>query len=1062
MHSQPQSWETTRLWGLVQDRAQPGDPVPQLLRNEMPEIETVVSKGGTAPIDFTLHDEEHAFRVAERMAELLPDDVAEKLGTFEICLLLLSAYLHDIGMTPTRKVVKHHHRYILTKGENLLSEAEARDLQSWLDEAHGGLELPVEGGLVTVGGLDKAEELLAYYCRHRHNDWSEAWIREHLTDAKPPLYPGWVEDLVNLSRSHHEGLEALRQTRFNARYRGSPTQSVNLRFLAALLRVADVMEFDPERTPDVIIGHREIAPKSRVYWHKDRFSFVVDRYRREFRLDATTPDAKVHRAVLETVQQVDLELLTCNSLATSGAFRIGSFEDERCYWPWPAKVNATVTEQEGRFVYIDGTFRPEPQHILKLLGGVKLYKDSMVAVRELLQNALDAVKEQIAWERLRHDNPSDLTWDRKLGELHKVTLSLVQEEDGIWLVCNDDGVGMTRAIIERHLLVGGAPTLPEVHRLQREASAHGFSLERSGQFGIGVLSYFMIADRMIISTRRSHLAGGDPEGGGWCFKTEGLGGFGELTPAFDHIAGTELRLRIRRDSIERLQTQLVDYVKGTIASTPCRLQLNLPGQSLALGPGWCRTPSDFDTILLTEFKNERLLHTDVALLPLKEVERRELEDRRWSEIRAAAAQQIGWIGPIEGELPNNLGRYRVHLTFFRNAVGPCFAFLDSDGTTLCRLPSGSLAIFPGLPTRHSWRGFDTSGHMVQSMRYYPARERPFIVEIDWRGGDVSIDRRTLQLGPSLRECSDASISKAKSDLGKLFYNEYMNEEYFSINSQIVSCGINPKRIPKRYYWMRDRMDRPGVASWAVADFPCAVFLDKPIGSEIPKDVRWNGRDIPILRPFSMHGGYSSLRPLLGENPDRLVMYGIEPVLLWEQAPRPLRGWSNNQWLSAAFPPEWDLVIGLSMEPYTVLNGNHCLVKDAQRDAEWPNLSPLFEELQDEVLRGNLYGLSRWIVTNGWKDEIFWNGIRDNCGAFYEIAFGHVRGICRQATLLTIERYSLRVLGVEGLTVAEYAMVTDGRVSVNNISLERPSRSKWCVMTVPEETRAARPEGPADS
>jgi hypothetical protein len=280
MAAQPDSWETTELWRLILHQSPPGDPTPRLLRNEMPEIETVLSKGGTAPLDFTLHDERHAFRVAERMFELLPDDLAEKLGSFELGMLLLSAYLHDIGMTPTRDIVKRHYQYILKKSDGLLSDAEARDVQTWLDEACGGLELPVDHGITTVTGLDKAEELIAYYCRQRHNDWSEAWIREHLANAKVPLYPGWVDDLVALCRSHHEGLEALRQTRFNARYRGSPAQHVNLRFLAALLRVADVMEFDPERTPDVIIAHREIAPKSRVYWHKDRFSFVIDRTKR--------------------------------------------------------------------------------------------------------------------------------------------------------------------------------------------------------------------------------------------------------------------------------------------------------------------------------------------------------------------------------------------------------------------------------------------------------------------------------------------------------------------------------------------------------------------------------------------------------------------------------------------------------------------------------------------------------------------------------------------------------------------------------------------------------------
>jgi Histidine kinase-, DNA gyrase B-, and HSP90-like ATPase len=646
----------------------------------------VLSKGGTAPIDFTLHDEEHAFRVAQRIFELMPDTVAQKLGSFELCLLLLSAYLHDIGMTPTRDIVKRYHQYILTKSDGLLSEAEARDLQHWLDEAHGGLELPVEDRVTTVAGLDKAEELLAYYCRHRHNDWSEAWIRNHLTSAKPSLYPGWIDDLVNLCRSHHEGLQALQQPRFHVRYRGSPAQLVNLRYLAALLRVADVIEFDPERTPDVILAHRDIAPKSRAYWHKDRFSFLIKRDSRELRLDATTPDAKIHRAVLETVRQVDQELLTCNSLESSGTFILGSFKDERCSWPWPASVNAKVTE-DGRFVYIDGAFRPEPRHILRLLGGVELYRDPMVAVRELLQNAFDAVKEQIARERLRFANPGDPTWAQKLGEQHKVTLSFVEETDGAWLVCEDDGVGMTRTIIERHLLVSGAPTLPEANRLEREANAHGFSVERSGQFGIGVLSYFMIADRMIITTRRSPLAGGDPDATGWRFETDGLEGFGQLTHAALEHHGTQVWLRLGSAILPIVTTRLFDFIKDVLTYVPCRIDVRMPRQpSLSFGTGWCRTLTDFLPAILNEFESR---HAGPAhgLLPLHEVERREFEGTRWAKLREDATKALCWVGPITRDLGAGLGRVRVHLPYFSLSGHPSLVFMDLDESEHRVLPS---------------------------------------------------------------------------------------------------------------------------------------------------------------------------------------------------------------------------------------------------------------------------------------------------------------------------------------------------------------------------------------
>ena len=214
MPSRPRSWDQTRLWPMILGLTQEAASTRQLLNAVMPEIETALAKGGTAPIDFTLHDEEHAFRVAERMCELLPDDVSSKLTAFELTLLLLSAYLHDIGMTPTRNVVRRHHQYILTKADGLLSTTETKELQRWLDETHGGLELPVSAGVATVAGLEKAEELLAHYCRHRHNDWSEAWICRNLTQAKPPLYPEWADDLITLCRSHHDGLEALRKTSF--------------------------------------------------------------------------------------------------------------------------------------------------------------------------------------------------------------------------------------------------------------------------------------------------------------------------------------------------------------------------------------------------------------------------------------------------------------------------------------------------------------------------------------------------------------------------------------------------------------------------------------------------------------------------------------------------------------------------------------------------------------------------------------------------------------------------------------------------------------------------------
>ena len=287
-----------------------GSRIRMTLQNALPGIETILKSGGTTAYQFTLHDAEHAFRVAERMAGLLlSTELLGQLGDFEIAFLLLAAYLHDIGMTPERTLADRHWRYLTLGDKSKLCSGEQTAFQEWLDQEWGGLEPPVTLDTIAVTGVSAAEEVFAYYCRHRHNDWSERWIWDNLLDTQPGLYSGWTEDLITLCRSHHEDLTDLRQPRFDARVVGNPGQSLNLRYLAALLRLADVLEFDPERTPAVILRHRTIPVSSRIYWAKDHaIGFTVDQPAYRILLSARTPNAVIHNAVLRTGLDVDAEL----------------------------------------------------------------------------------------------------------------------------------------------------------------------------------------------------------------------------------------------------------------------------------------------------------------------------------------------------------------------------------------------------------------------------------------------------------------------------------------------------------------------------------------------------------------------------------------------------------------------------------------------------------------------------------------------------------------------------------------------------------------------------------
>jgi hypothetical protein len=235
-----EDWRLTKLWKHLETKRVGEGPV---LRSElgtiMPKIQTILRSAGSAPTNFTLHDSGHAFRVAERMAEIVPDVTLRALTAYELTLLLLSAYLHDIGMSPEQRNVNSHYEYLLTGNVELLNTVQAQKFQEFLDNSKFRLVPPLIRGNPSPHDLRLAREVIAAYCRERHNDWSEDWIRKHLKEFKLGSYSGAVHDLVALCRSHHEGYSELASAAYDAHIAGKEGLVINLRYLAVVLRIAD-------------------------------------------------------------------------------------------------------------------------------------------------------------------------------------------------------------------------------------------------------------------------------------------------------------------------------------------------------------------------------------------------------------------------------------------------------------------------------------------------------------------------------------------------------------------------------------------------------------------------------------------------------------------------------------------------------------------------------------------------------------------------------------------------------------------------------------------------------
>ena len=184
--------------------------------------------------------------------------------------------------------------------------------------------------------------------------------------------------------------------------------------------------------------------------------------------------------------------------------------------PWPVicfdhdKLTPTVNEGIKKYVRPHVRFGLDERKSMQLLMGEKLYGDPQLALRELYQNALDACRYRQARENYLF----------KIGELDSSTYSRFEgkiqfksgrEEDTgrPYIECTDNGIGMAEKHLSRLFANGGS----------RFAESHEFQVERAqwamqdipfypnSRFGVGVLSYFMLADQIEVETSRLDKSG---------------------------------------------------------------------------------------------------------------------------------------------------------------------------------------------------------------------------------------------------------------------------------------------------------------------------------------------------------------------------------------------------------------------------------------------------------------------------------------------------------------------------------------------------------------------------
>lgn len=1018
-------WKQTVLWKLIAERAEHGDQVRVAVEQYMPTIQAVIEQGGTASPDMTLHDAQHSARVADRMVEIVPAATLHELSVLELSMLLFSAYLHDIGMTPERQQRVALYDYLLTGDTSATTEVVRTEFKLWVEDRYAGTAVPmVRGEPLTSHDLRFADEVTDYYVRHKHNEWSATWIRKHMANPQKAPFAGWEEVLIDLAQSHHWGRTELEGPKLKPQMISE--QMLNLRYLACVLRIADILEADPARSTPILFEHRQPVEASRIYWQKDHGLSVnivrSDSGAQRVVVFARPSSAHAHHEILKYVAGIESELSTCRFISDQHPFTHLPGVDRALQYAWNLSESVSLTiSGDLSYEYIDGTFRADTRRLLELVSGSSLYGSELAAVRELLQNAFDAVKEQIAYERLNASDPADEQTEETIAARLKVTLTM-HEYDGRWyLTCEDRGVGMTKAIIESHFLISGSRRPRSTIALEERARARNIVVGRTGEFGIGALSYFLIADQLLLETRRSLEPGDDHGESGWQFQIDDLDAFGELRTFRRNVAGTSIRLRLKSEIIgndpEAWSQKLLDYLRQILNRIPCTFEVELhSGARQVFKRGWTKTEQQLRQSILRSLdhtfevgKYTRLLIQSSGLLTAASQPLVDAANKQHARFREVAEASLRF-DRYEGGLAGNVGRYCAFVPYFDMGHGPMLILtslvasttsvgLDEGVVGQVWLPSGVLY--------NAWKGMKASVERTDKTSISFDDSKTFsgaIVLIDWfssAAARIRLSRESVTLSePALNAVAllQQFVDERRADLAR------RGDEVVRRMSEVV---LPSAKEATQFFWpIATHAEENMVCPLREVTYPLTSEAYLPNHADRNVMASYDGRAVALLQSLKEVGGSFDDRLWWHANsaPTRILLLKSNdktniPIPIWSGS-----GSATKMPLSAAipFPPDWGFVVGVSDRAIkrTYVNASNCLVRLATPEAEDVMRSVSGLEMALTRFEKKPERVAAWLLMNFrsvMKPSELWNALVYNDPEIASIVWDALRDLDAELT-----------------------------------------------------------------
>lgn len=364
-------------------------------------------------------------------------------------------------------------------------------------------------------------------------------------------------DLLGTIASSHHWSPRTVVNNFRSRYLNAPSflpneWVVDALKIAFILRTADAAHIDDLRAPWFLFALRQPNGLSENHWKfQAKIGQPTATEDGELRISSgaafSADEREAWWLAYDTARMIDRELRSAE---------IHLRDEDRPLFAANRVLGVETPETFARQVPTNG-WHPvaiaaridDVPRVIETFGGARLYgEEPEIAIRELLQNALDAVRALRVFGGLGADEG-------------QVTVEFCRRDDGaLTLIVLDTGIGMSRNVLVDVLLDFGR-SLWSSDNLRYEwpgLASRGFN--PAGQFGIGFFSVFMLGTQVTVSTRR-HSRHSEDLVEQWTLAFEsGAQGRPVLRPstAEEHLSrsGTRVSVNIRKELCDKIFDRL--------------------------------------------------------------------------------------------------------------------------------------------------------------------------------------------------------------------------------------------------------------------------------------------------------------------------------------------------------------------------------------------------------------------------------------------------------------------------------------------------------------------------